>query len=283
MMPTRPECPICTLPLPFEETDQVAVKPCCGYIMCSACDESSIYGGIRRGIDMADLFKCPFCRENHPKDAAAALNILVERGNNHALFALGGNYLAGYTVPLDQKRGIELYHMSARAGNSIACHDLGIHYWKGAPFDSIVLKENRPKAMRLFARGAKLGDPICLYNLGVMRRVDGEKDFHRYYLAAASAGYQEALDEVKELYVAKAAITKENYADALRSFQGVHNEIDSVDRKRFNSRLDAGVSFGQIVTMSPQKREKLVKAGILCYIQWKKNDRGKVILAVMPS
>jgi len=76
VMPTRPECPICTLPLPFENS-QYTLKLCCGYIMCSACDESSFYGAIKRGIDIADLFKCPFCRENHPKDAAAALNILL--------------------------------------------------------------------------------------------------------------------------------------------------------------------------------------------------------------
>ena len=36
VMPPRPDCSICTLPLPFEETDQVTVKPCCGYILCSA-------------------------------------------------------------------------------------------------------------------------------------------------------------------------------------------------------------------------------------------------------
>ena len=279
VMPPRPDCSICMLPLPFEDS-QYTLKSCCGYSLCRACDESSIYGGIKRGIDMADLFKCPFCRENQPKDVAAALNILVERGNSNAMHLLP-DYCAGSDQnPLDVKRGIELYHMSARAGNSKACYDLGFHYWKGAQFDNFVLKENRPKAMRLFARGAKLGDLLCLYKIGVMRHADGKEDCHRYYLAAASAGRQEALDKVKEMYVAK-AVTKEDYANALRSFQGVHNEIDSVDRKRFNKRLDAGVSLMDIRIMSPQKKEELVKAGILCYTQCKKN--GRVFLTVVSS
>ena len=137
---------------------------------------------------MTDLFKCQFCRENCPKDVAAALNILVERGNNLAMYALGGNYLAGYNVPLDQKRGIELYHMSARAGSSTACYSLGLYYWRGQSFDNFVLTENRPKAMRLFARGAKLGDHICLYDIGVIRHADGKEDYVKYILIAASAG-----------------------------------------------------------------------------------------------
>ena len=87
VMPPRPDCSICMLPLPFEDS-QYTLKSCCGYILCRACDESSIYGGVRRGIDMADLFKCPFCRENQPKDVAAALNILVERGNSNAMHLL---------------------------------------------------------------------------------------------------------------------------------------------------------------------------------------------------
>ena len=198
------------------------------------------------------------------------------------MFALGGNYLAGYNVPLDQKRCIELYHMSARAGSSQACYFLGFDYWRGRSFDNFVLKENRPKAMRLFARGAKLGDPMCLYNIGLTRHADGKEDCLRYYLAAASAGYQEALDKVKELYMAK-AVTKEDYANALRSFQSVYDEINSDSRRTFYSRLVAGVSFGQIVTMCPQKKEELVQAGILCYIQCKSGDRGKVILAVVAS
>ena len=80
----------------------------CGYKLCKACDESAIYGGIKRGIDYADLQKCPFCKQDPPNDYVAALSKLVKRGNHHAMFNLGSDYLAGEIVPRDHKRGIEL-------------------------------------------------------------------------------------------------------------------------------------------------------------------------------
>lgn len=85
-----------------------------------------------------------------------------------------------------------------------------------------------------------MGDPPCLYNLGVMRYEDGEVDSAaQYFLKAASAGYQLALDWVKELYIAN-KVSKDEYAHALRSFQMADDEINSDARKKFNKKVADG-------------------------------------------
>lgn len=141
-------------------------------------------------------------------------------------------------LPRDEKRGIELYHLAARAGSIIACLQLGDKYYFGKSFDDIAIKRDLAKAKRLYTRGARLGDPKCLNNLGGMRFKDGQDDFTQYFLKAAYTGDQNALDEVKKCFMYK-LVTKEEYAIALRSFQAADDKVNNEERKRFNKRLAA--------------------------------------------
>ena len=153
------------------------------------------------------------------------MNKLIERGDAKAMGQLGELYLSsGEEIGLerDGKRGVELFHMAARAGNPFACKKLGLMYFYGAEFDDLVVMKDANKAMRLFTRGAKLGDSMCLYNLGMKRKAEDKKDSVHYFLKSASAGFQLALDEVKQWYLAKYNITKDEYEHALRSFQSIH-------------------------------------------------------------
>ena len=90
----------------------------------------------------------------------------------------------------------------------------------------------------------------------------GIEGFHRYYLVAACAGSQAALDCVKKCYMG-GLVTKDEYSRALRSFQAVHDEIDSDARKRFNKRVADGLSMYDVDELSPEKKVELVAAGIL--------------------
>ena len=96
----------------------------------------------------------------------AALNRLVERGNIDAMYNQARDFYEGDGVLHDKRKGMELWHMAARAGSYRACRHLAILYFKS----------DYNKAMRLFTRGAKLGDPLCLYNLGTKRKAEDMND-----------------------------------------------------------------------------------------------------------
>ena len=88
------------------------------------------------------------CKSDPPndlKDRLSALKKLVECGNKSAMAILAGAYRNGEGVPVDHKRGIELHHMTARAGGALACYRLGIMYWEGKTLDGIVIKKDERK------------------------------------------------------------------------------------------------------------------------------------------
>ena len=137
-------------------------------------------------------------------------------------------------------------------------------YWEGKTLDGIVIEKDERKAKRLFTRGARLGNPTCLYNLGVMRSEDYSNDeYIQYVLKAASSGCQTALDTVKKLYIA-IFIPKMEYANALRSFQAVHDEINSEARKRFNKRLASKQTMEDLFQMNEREQIETISNVLRC-------------------
>jgi len=218
-------------------------------------------------MDFSSMQKCQFCRNNPPndlKDRLSALKKLVECGNKSAMALLAGAYRNGEGVLVDHKSKIELHHMTARAGGALACYRLGIMYWEGKTLDGIVIKKDERKAKRLFTKGARLGDPTCLCNLGVIRSEDYSKDdYVQYVLKAASSGCQTALDTVKKLYMV-IFIPKREYANALRSFQAVHDEINSEARKRFNKRLASKQTMEDLFQMNQREQIETISNVLRC-------------------
>jgi len=269
VLPPRRKCPICTLPFPFDYNYvNVIFKRCCGHSICGSCDESTFYGELKRRIEdetytskvvnFASLQKCQFCRKTPCKQKLSALEKLAECGNGQAMIQLANLYKnGGDGVQIDYKRYIDLYHMAARADNITGCFHLGKTYWSGESFDDIVIEKDRDKAMRLFTRGARFGDPACLYCIGLMLCGDGKDDHVQYFLKAACTGLQEALDAVKKSFILK-HVTKEEYAQALRSFQAVHDEINSEERTKFNKRLAAHETIFDLSLMSKKRQIEIV-------------------------
>jgi len=264
VLPPLPKCSICDAPFPFKAKSSV-FKTCCGNSICGACDELTVYGEVKRRledephtcINITSLQKCPFCRKK-PPGAVAALEKLVERGNGKAMAHLAHRFLHGNGVPGDQKKAIKLYHMAAEAGHANTCCFLGKSYSEGESFDNIVIQKDRGKAIRLFTKGARLGYPECLKNLGVMLFKDGQGDSAaQCFLKAASGGLQNALGAVKEFFMAK-LITKEDYASALRSFQAVHDQINTEERKRFNKRQAAHRTLHDFDSMTKESQVEVL-------------------------
>ena len=199
------KCGLCTLPFPFEG-DRIVLKPCCGNEVCRACEELTFYGELKRRLEdegcedkLAIDNKCQFCREIPPDSSISALEKLIEKGNSEAIVSLADAYQNGDEVTQDLTRAIELFHTAARAGSSTACRNLAYMYWQRESFDDIGIQKDTGKAMRLFIRGAKLGDPPCLHNVGVIRCEKNKDDYVQYFIKAAAAGLQDGLDEVKQV------------------------------------------------------------------------------------
>ncbi|KAL7529728.1 hypothetical protein ACHAXR_003125, partial [Thalassiosira sp. AJA248-18] len=223
---------------------------CCGKTVCRACIEDSIEGGMEQKLMycprpdariVGESFRCAFCRELPPEDTVDAVQKLIKRGNAEAMVVLGWQYLHGDRVVRDQKRAIDLYHMAAKAGSSKACAWLGDRYMKG----DIVVRSDRDKAVRLYSKAARLGNPLALCNIGMQRMMEGKEDFVYYTLASVSGGFQQALNAAKADFVAK-RITKEDYAHALRSFQSTHEELQGGSRKKFNRRLASNCTINDV-------------------------------------
>ena len=261
VFPPRPECPICMLLLPLEE-DSILFTPCCGYVICRACAELAYYEEVMRDIASKNLNKCLFCREHLPKDEVAALNKLIERDTEVKAMALSHLATVYRDGEKNHTKAIELFHKAARKSSQSACYILGKIYIDGdvighQGLGDVIIQKDEAKANRLFTRGARLGNVKCLYKLGASRCLNDKQDFAKYFLKAACGGMQEALDLVKVLFISK-RITKEKYANALRSFQAVHDEISSKDRTRFNERLAAKLTLDDLNNMNSEKKAKML-------------------------
>ena len=276
VLPSQPECHICMLPLPFDGGNEdgkslLKLQPCCGYVMCRACEESSFYGALKRGIAWDKAQKCPFCnckQVTSRQQFMAALNRLVERGNIDAMYNQAKYFFQGNGVPTDKRKGMELLHVAARAGSHKACRHLAILYFES----------DYNKAMRLFTRGAKLGDSICLYNVGMKRKAEDMNDSVHYFLKSASAGFQLALDEVKQFYLAE-YITKDEYARALRSFQSAHDKVKSEARTKFNKRLADNQTMNDLSSMTITERLCAITTVIRCDFPMRPDELVKVVRA----
>ena len=268
VLPPLPKCSICDAPYPIE-AGLILLKRCCGNCICRACNESTYYGELKRRIEdepniainlsLDILLKCPFCRQTPVPSTIPvreSLEILVRRGNNEAMLQLAILCIDG-ELPHDEKRGVELHHLAARAGNMRACLQLGDKYYFGRTFDDIVIRKDLAKAKRLYTRGARMGDPRCLINLGAMRYKDGQDDYAQYFLKAASTGYQPALDEAKKGFIFK-RVTKEEYATALRSFQAAVDKVNNEERKRFSKRLASHKTLEFIELMTKERQVEVL-------------------------
>ena len=155
-------------------------------------------------------------------------------GNADAMVSLAWATLNGDGVPADPRKAFDLYHQSARAGSSKASTWLGDRYMNG---DNYVAQDSE-KAKRLFSRGARLGEPLAMHNLGWMLSVENQPSppEWKYFMASASMGCEQSLGIVKQGFSCE-LIEKEEYSRTLRAYQNAHEETKTESRRRFEKRL----------------------------------------------
>ena len=150
----------------------------------------------------------------------------MENGNAKAFDQFAGFYDRGEQgMQQDEAKANELWLRAGELGCAEGYYKLGNAYYNGSGVDI-----DKGKAKYYWELAAMNGDIMARRNLGC---AEGEAaNFHRamkHFILSARAGDKDSLDEVKQGFV-MGIVTKEEYANTLRTYQQRHDEMKSDDR-----------------------------------------------------
>ena len=212
------ECPICNLLLPLADK-QSTFMVCCMKEVCNGC----ILAAEKSGMTV-----CPFCRTPKPDqdDALPLIRKRVDVGDPMAIYFLGNKYRYGeYDLEMDVPKAVELYERAAEHGIKDAHFGLGCMYIEGTD-----VEKDTAKAIKHFEAAAMRGHVLARHNLGCMEFNHRNYDLAlQHFLISAKLGYDDALNEVKQMFMDGRA-TKADYAAALLGYQSAAEEMRSPDR-----------------------------------------------------
>ena len=225
--PEREECPICLIPLPYNE-DGLVFHACCGKVVCFGCVHANMKETIRSGNYSES--KCPFCRtpaSNTDKGMIDKLHKGVERDDAASMKEMAMEYKHGTTgIKKDLAKAIELFLKAGKLGCADAYAQLGNMYRDGNG-----VEENPRKAKHYYELGAIGGSLNARHNLGCLEyKIFGNDErSYKHFLICAKAGLETSMESVKKGY-AVGDVTKDEYAEALRAYQKQHDETKSAMR-----------------------------------------------------
>ena len=223
--PPLEDCPICFIRLPYLGTGRTYMS-CCGKMICSGC----IYAPVRdhEGNIIADK-TCPFCRAPTPNTDEEVITRYKKRLDMNDALAfhnLGCHYRNGMLgLPQNHAKALELWHRAGELGHAEAYHAIGISHDNG-----LGVEIDEKKARRYSELSAMGGDVKARFNLGVDEYKEG--NFNRalkHWIIATKDGNSGTLKCIKMLY-SNGEATKDDYTEALRSYQAYLDEIKSDQR-----------------------------------------------------
>ena len=225
--PDGPECPICMLPLPFED-DRIHFQSCCGKFICLGCAYAQVKEDVQRGKHLLDCGACAFCRTPATpveKEVVDQMNKCVERNDATSMEQLAILYMNGKMgLQKDLDKAMELFRKAGELGCASAYRWLGNYYEDG-------LEKDAKKSKHYLELAAIRGDLESRHGLGCL---EGENRNNirasKHFLISAKAGYEPSLDPVK-LSFQHGFITKDEFAAALRGYQKQHDDRKSVMRE----------------------------------------------------
>jgi len=150
----------------------------------------------------------------------------MDLNDAEAIYSMGYYYSNGELgLPRNHAKALELYHRAAELGSVESYSSIGTAYK-----DGIAVERDEKKAKHYYELGAMGGDTIARNKLGVGEARSGNMDRAlKHFLIAARDGDSNSLAAIKELYKLGLA-TKDDYTEALRSYQAYLNEIKSDQR-----------------------------------------------------
>jgi tetratricopeptide (TPR) repeat protein len=216
----RGECLICFLPLPIDETKFV-VSQCCSKTTCRGCQYATLMSDLKGKLEA----KCAFCRTPQLQSQEEFDKDDIKRAEANDPVALrhqgGKRQLKG-----DYEGAVNYYTKAAELGDMTAHCGLAKMYFEG---DGV--ERDMKKAVHHWEEAAIGGHPRARYMLGCIVGANGNKEkAAKHFIIAAKQGHDEALKFVKKSFL-DGAVSKEDYASALRGHQAAVDATKSAQRE----------------------------------------------------
>ena len=202
------DCPICCVPLSLDH-DKSSLTSCCCVYFCDGC----AYANQMKGAVSRNEPLCPFCRVPYVRSVAEAernVQKRIEAGNRDAIRQKG---VEAFKVR-NYGEALELLTKAANMGD-IAAH----HYLAGMYVAGQGVERDEKKALHLCEEAAIGGHPEARFNLGATdaRHLRYDRAV-KHFTIAASQGFGEALETLKEIYKeGSGLVSKEDFAKVLRA------------------------------------------------------------------
>ena len=221
-LPQYGDCSICFLRLPTMDSGRRYMS-CCGKIICTGCSYADVYDN--HGNIIADE-KCPFCRTPLPTsdENIRRLKKRMKLDDAQAFCIMGNYYDEGECgLPQDSAKAMELWHMAGKYGYN----NIGSAYGLGNG-----VERDTKMATHYHELTAMEGMVSARYNLGVEEYEAGNYDKAlKHYMIAVRGGCHRSVKYIQQMYK-NGHVTKDQYANALRSHQAYLNEIKSGQRDK---------------------------------------------------
>ena len=224
---TPKECPICFLPM-VDDANQNAFRSCCGKRICNGCT----YAMEEEAGEEVEL--CPFCRTPAPtsdEEEIQRLNKLMKKDIADAYHAFAGACITGSLgLPRDRKKANELMLRAGELGCAESYYNLGICYMlgKGGEVD-------KKKGRHFFELAAMNGDVQARHNLAALEGQAGNiTRAYKHFIIAAKSGDKQSLEPIKKGFM-RGHVTKDEYANTLRAYQKIQDEMKSDTRDKINA------------------------------------------------
>ena len=134
--PSRPDCPICMVPLPID-INQCQYQVCCSKHLCTGC--------ITSHWMVQDDLDCPFCRvvaTHNDKEYVTRLENRAAVNDADAIQYLGGLYDDGKKgLKKDHVKAAQLYLKAGKLGSALGYRNLGAAYHDGRGVHKNAAKE----------------------------------------------------------------------------------------------------------------------------------------------
>ena len=151
----------------------------------------------------------------------------MELNDAHSFYNLGCRYSNGRLgLPQDYVKAFELWHRAGELGCAVSYSCIGSAYRQGRGVVEVDMK----KAKHYLELAAMRGETEARHDLGVTEGNSG--NYHRalkHWMIATEGGSTTSLEYIKKLY-SNGYATKDDYANALRSYQAYLNEVKSDQR-----------------------------------------------------
>ena len=240
--PPNEDCPVCLVPLPLPQADNLSYWPCCGKIICSACEKEHfrarhISNTKRQEKELPKLLPaCPFCREpikalNDPK-VISEMQERMLKGDADAASFLAEMYLCGdFLLPQDEIKAMKLYHVAADLGSARANFTLSYSYNDGTRGVMVDLK----KAHMFAERAVKLNYPLARLIMAKFCNDEGDTELAiRHLMHGAAAGCKKHMEYLWDFFY-QGGLSKTNLEDTLRKFHRACDDMNSEERERYTA------------------------------------------------